>query len=179
VSLRAIAARTVAMVLVAALGAVIGWQVVATRAGRGTGPGEAVEVVAVVDGDTLLLDTGATVRVLGVDTPETVHPDLTGPQPFGEAASARTRDLVERGAVRIEPDGPDRDHFGRLLRHVWVGNSLLAELLVREGLGTSTPYPGATRYADRLEAAEAVARVARVGIWSVGPTPLPVFASPP
>lgn len=140
---------------------------------------EHARVARVVDGDTLELADGQVVRVLGIDTPETHNPSLRGPQPLGAEATARLRSLVEGRVVALEPDVTDRDHYGRLLRHVWRGRSLVADVLAREGLGRAYILPPDTRHAERLRAAEAAARAASLGLWGLPrPTPLAIFGSP-
>jgi endonuclease YncB( thermonuclease family) len=137
-------------------------------------------VARAVDGDTLDLVDGRTVRVLGIDTPETHNPALAGPQPLGPEATARLAALVAGRAVALEPDTTDRDHYGRLLRHVWRGRTLVAEVLAREGLARAYVIPPDSRHAARLRAAEAAARAARRGIWGLPrPTPLPIFGGSP
>ena len=117
----------------------------------GAGPprdAESAHVVAVIDGDTIVIDNGRHVRVIGIDTPETVHPDLDGPQPFGPEATARMSDLVEGRRVALEADATDSDHYGRELRHLWIGRRLAAEILIREGLGHVLMIPPNTGHAD-------------------------------
>jgi micrococcal nuclease len=146
--------------------------------GRGAPRGsEAARVARAVDGDTLVLDDGRTVRIIGLDAPETHNPAMAGPQPFGEAAATRLADLVAGRVVALETDATPTDHYGRLLRHVWLGGTLVAEVLVREGLARAMSIPPDVRHAERLRAAEADARAAGHGLWSVPrPTPLPIFA---
>ena len=69
-------------------------------------------VVRVVDGDTLLLDRNERVRLIGVDTPETVDPRRPVER-FGKEASAFTKRMVEGKRVRLEFDQDRRDRFGR------------------------------------------------------------------
>ena len=80
-------------------------------------------VVRAVDGDTLevAIDGGPTetVRVIGVDTPETVKPD-TPVQCFGPQASAFEHRHVEGRRVRLLVGVEPRDVYGRLLAYVWV-----------------------------------------------------------
>jgi micrococcal nuclease len=140
---------------------------------------ESVAVARVVDGDTLDLVDGRTVRLLGVDTPETHNPAMAGPQPLGEAAGARLRELVEGRSVQLEADATDRDHYGRLLRHVWLGRTLVAAALLREGLGRAYIIPPDEHHAAALRDAEAEARAARRGVWGLPrPTSLPIFGTP-
>lgn len=140
---------------------------------------EVVRVIDVVDGDTLVVEGGRSVRVLGIDTPETHNPSLSGPQPLGFEAAARLAELVASGEVGLERDATEVDHYGRELRHVWVGGHLVAERLLAEGLGRALVIPPDTRHADRLRAAEAEARAGGAGLWGLPrPTALPIFGSP-
>ncbi len=149
-------------------------------AASGPAGAERAQVARVVDGDTVELADGRTVRLLGIDTPETHNPSLNGPQPLGQEATLRLRDLVEGQTVALEPDTTDRDHYGRLLRHVWRGRTLLSALLAREGLGRAYVLPPDTRHAETIRAAEAEARAAGRGLWGLPrPTPLAIFGSPP
>ena len=136
-------------------------------------------MAAVIDGDTLALVDGRRVRLLGLDAPETRHPDMAGPQPFGEAARDRLSDLVLGRTVRLERDVTDRDHFGRTLRHVWLGRRLVAAELVSSGLAHAQPIAPDLRHAGCLRAAESVARAGARGLWGLPrPTPNAVFERP-
>jgi micrococcal nuclease len=140
------------------------------RSGPSLGPGEGV-VLDVIDGDTIdvrLADGDERVRLLGIDTPETVDPSRP-PECFGAEASARTNELLPAGTlVVLERDVEPRDHFGRLLAFVFrrrdrllVNRQLLAE-------GLATPLAIAPNHARRaeLEAAAAEARHAGRGLWA-------------
>lgn len=162
------------------LGAGSGARIALTRMPEGP-PAEAdrARVLEVIDGDTLVLAGGEHLRILGIDTPETRHPDLRGPQPMGPEASARLQSLVEGREVGLEREAQDRDHYGRLLRHVWLGRRLVAEQLLEEGLAWRLVLPPNTGHAERLARAEARARAAGRGLWGLPrPTPLPIFARP-
>ena len=93
-------------------------------------------------------------------------------------ASARTLEelagtmvtLPTGGEVRLEFDGPTRDKHGRVLAHVWVGERLLEEELIRAGLARAElGYRYSAAMKDRFRRAEAEARQARRGIWSDTP----------
>jgi micrococcal nuclease len=73
-----------------------------------------LKVARVIDGDTLQLSTGETVRLIGVDTPETKDPRQPV-QHFGKEATAFTRQLVEGKPVHLEYDQQRRDKYGRSL----------------------------------------------------------------
>lgn len=134
-------------------------------------------VAAVVDGDTVRLANGERVRYLGIDAPELAGEH--GPDhAYAREARERNRQLVEGRQVQLERDSDDRDRFGRLLRYVWADGSLIQELLVREGLAYALVIPPNTRYAERLERAQAEARAAGRGVWSDWPLGPALFLTP-
>ena len=121
-----------------------------------------------IDGDTLLLTTGHRVRLLGVDTPETVHPERP-PEPFGPEASAFTKRLAEGEAVRLEFDRERLDRYDRVLAWVFVGDRMLNEELVRAGLSKAVLIsPLRPDYRKRLVAAEKAAKGEGIGVHSLG-----------
>jgi micrococcal nuclease len=130
-------------------------------------------VVRAVDGDTLevAIDDGATetVRLIGVDTPETVKPD-TPVQCFGPRASHFEHRKVEGHRVRLLTGVEPRDYYGRLLAYVWVEGRpdawfLEAELL-RRGLARTLPFHPNDRFAPRFEKVEQKAAAAGKGLWN-------------
>ncbi len=146
----------------------------------GGASGERVRVDHAIDGDTLVTADGRTVRVIGIDTPETHHPDMDGPQPFGPEAAVRMSALVDGRTVRLERDAVDIDDYGRLLRHVRVDGRLVAATLVAEGLAHVLVIPPNVGHEAELRTAEAAARAARRGLWGrARPTGVAVFATPP
>lgn len=99
-------------------------------------------VMKAVDGDTLKLSDGRTVRLIGVDTPETVHPTKLV-QHFGKEASAFTKRTAEGKTVRLEYDQQKIDKYGRTLAYVFLpdGKMLNAEI-IRQGFGFAyVKYP--------------------------------------
>ena len=133
-------------------------------------------MAGVVDGDTIevlyrgqLLD----VRLIGVDTPETVAPG----QPvecYGPAASSFTERLLDGKRVRLEFDVERIDPYGRTLAYVWIGGRLFNRLLVAKGFATVSTYPPNVKYVDRFLAAQPVARAQERGLWGgCGPTESP------
>lgn len=127
-------------------------------------------VVRVADGDTLTVrfDNGEeeTIRLLDVDTPETVHPSRPE-ECFGAQASDYTKTLM-RQRVRVESMG--RDRYGRLLAYVWTGDDedgvLWNVRLLEEGLAVYNDYGNPGQYADRTRAAAEEAMLAGMGLWS-------------
>jgi len=129
---------------------------------------EQATVLSVVDGDTIEVrrEDGTTerVRYIGIDTPETVHPQKPV-QCFGKEASAKNRELVNDKEVVLERDITDRDKYGRLLRYVYVGDTFVNEVLVQNGFAHAYPYPPDVRYEERFRAAERSARQEHRGLW--------------
>lgn len=129
----------------------------------------AVEVVEVIDGDTIKVKYNGDiekVRYLLIDTPETNHHTL-GKQPFGEEAKQRNKEIIKSGNVTIEFDVGNRlDDYGRMLAYVYVDGESVQETLLEEGLArTAYIFPPNTRYLDEFEEASKVAKERSIGIW--------------
>jgi micrococcal nuclease len=122
------------------------------------------KVARVVDGDTIKLESGETLRYIGIDTPETVHPSKPV-QCYGKEASAKNKELVEGKEVKLEKDVSEKDKYGRLLRYVWLGDVLVNELLVSKGYAQSSSYPPDVKYQDRFIEAQRLAREENMGLW--------------
>jgi len=125
----------------------------------------------VVDGDTIVVRIAGgteTIRLIGVDTPETKHP--TKPvECFGPEASARLASLLPRGTrVRLARDLEARDRFGRLLAHAYrLDDGLHVNLAMLEGgYGRLLMIEPNFSMRAALARAEDAARRARVGLWA-------------
>lgn len=125
---------------------------------------EGTLVKRVIDGDTIELETGETVRYIGIDTPETVHPNKPV-QCFGKEASAKNTELVEGKRVRLEKDVSDSDRYDRLLRYVYVGDIFINDYLVRQGYANASSYPPDVKHQDQFRQAEQEARANKRGLW--------------
>jgi micrococcal nuclease len=125
----------------------------------------------VIDGDTIevIMDgRHVTVRLIGIDTPETKKPD-TPVECFGPEASARTAELLAPDTpVRLERDVDSRDKYGRLLAYVHrePDGLFVNEILLGEGLARPYPFEPNTTYADRFAVVAEAARVNGLGLWS-------------
>jgi micrococcal nuclease len=133
-------------------------------------------VSTVIDGDTIEVNLEGqlyTVRYIGVDTPETKHPQKDV-QCFGPEATQRNLGLVEGQTVLLEKDVSETDRYGRLLRYVWLPDSrMVNEVLVAEGYAQVTTYPPDVRYTDRFRDAQRQAREANKGLWGKCTAPTP------
>jgi micrococcal nuclease len=128
------------------------------------------KVAKVIDGDTLVLSPNETVRLIGVDTPETKHPNKPV-ECFGPVASAFTKAMAEGKEVRLELDEVNtrRDHkdpYGRTLAYVYLENGAFLNLeIVRQGFGRAyTKFR--FRYRDRFRNLERNAQENKLGLWS-------------
>jgi micrococcal nuclease len=123
-------------------------------------------VERVIDGDTLLVQGNHTVRLMGVDTPESVKPEHPVER-WGPEATAFTREFIAGRQVRLRFDRERVDQYGRLLAYVWVEERLLNEELVRAGFARFEPqYHYAEPMKRRFRSAQDEARSAQRGIWS-------------
>jgi micrococcal nuclease len=123
-------------------------------------------VQRVVDGDTLLLTDGTRVRLLGVDTPETRHPNLP-PEPLGFEASAFTRQHVEGRTVSLQFDRERRDRYHRVRAYVYLDDWMLNEELIRAGFSRAeTRFPYSSAMKRRFREAEQEARDNNRGLWA-------------
>ena len=132
-------------------------------------PPETAHVERVVDGDTLnaLIDgISETVRIIGIDTPETVHPSKPV-ECFGREASNRLEELLAGRSVLLQTDSrQDRDRYGRLLRYIELDDGDVGARMIRDGYAYSYkqyPHPRLAEY-NQLEQE---ARDASRGLWSV------------
>jgi micrococcal nuclease len=132
-------------------------------AAGGGSAGGGVTVARVVDGDTLALTGGVRVRLVQIDAPE------AGSECYAAAATRELLRLARPGTrVVLEADPAlDRtDRYGRLLRYVHAAGRVVNVELVRRGAATPWFYDGDRgRYAGKLLAAVAAARLERRGMW--------------
>lgn len=128
-------------------------------------------VIHVNDGDTIIVRMPGgqeeTVRLLGVDTPETKDPRKPV-QCFGEAASRHTKERLAGQSVRLEPDptNTDRDKYHRLLRYVYLPDGTLYNAeLIRDGYAFAyTIFP--LIKSEEFRSLERAAREQNRGLWA-------------
>ena len=172
------AARVAAVALAVALGAGCTpdrtGPAAAASVSAGTMPAAAAgpfPVADVVDGDTVTVRRGGaavTVRLLGIDTPETVDPDEPV-QCFGPQAAARAAELLTGQQVWLEPDPSQdpADRYGRELAYVWLtGDELLNLTLIAEGYAREYTFDRRYRLQATFRGAQAAAKQASVGLWA-------------
>lgn len=109
-----------------------------------------------------------TVRLLLVDTPESVHPDIPDPQPFAIEASDFAKEVLSHQEVELEIDVSERDKYGRLLCYLYIDGQMFNETLLEKGYArVAYVYPPNTKYVDQFREIQDEARDQGVGIWSI------------
>jgi len=126
-------------------------------------------VIRIVDGDTIVVDDQGKhekVRLLCVNTPESVHPDKKQNIPMGKVASNYAKERFKGKYVDLEFEGPIRGRYGRLLAYVFVDGVNFNLELVREGLSPYyTKYGLSQKYDKEFREAEQYAQKQKLNIW--------------
>jgi len=125
------------------------------------------KIVSITDGDTITASIrrkNESLRLLGIDTPETSDPRKPV-QCFGKEATAKNKALVEGKKVRLEKDVSETDKYGRLLRYIYVDDVFVNKILVQEGYALSSTYPPDVKYQALFADAEKIAKKAKKGLW--------------
>ena len=134
-------------------------------------------VKRVIDGDTVELENGDRVRYLGMDTPETKHPDKPV-ECYGVEASKWNQFLVEGKDVTLQRGFDNKDRYGRLLRYVWVDvelkdgskeNVFVNGFLVSSGHARVPTYTKNQELYQYFTGQEDKARMALSGLWGECP----------
>ncbi len=138
-----------------------------------------IMVKRVVDGDTLLLENGMRVRLIGIDTPE-VHEsdklfrdskrsgeDVSTIKKLGGEAYQFTKNLVEGKRVSLEFDTDKYDKYNRLLAYVFLKNNgiFVNAEIVKQGYASLMTIPPNIKYADQLRQLYKEARESKRGLW--------------
>ena len=129
-----------------------------------SGPEEYVNVVRVIDGDTIEIEGGVRVRYIGIDTPEPG-------QCFGGNATEENQKLVDGAQIKLETDIERLDRYGRLLAYVFVGDIFVNDQLVLDGVATVTTYPPNVKYVNQFLESQKKAQKDKRGVWSDSPCP--------
>jgi len=113
-------------------------------------------VTKVIDGDTVVVEGGYHVRLLGMDADETGYPCYA-------PAKTRLEELVLGKQVVLEKDKTDVDQYGRCLRYIFVGSTNVDVELVKEGLAIARFYEPDVKYKTEITAAEQQAQLDKIG----------------
>lgn len=137
---------------------------------------EQARVTRVIDGDTIVIDRGygkEKVRLILVNTPETVHPRKPV-EYFGKEASDFTKRKLTGATVYLEKDVSEYDRYHRLLRYVWtdlpsspddLSSKCFNAVLIRDGYGQLSTFPPDVKYVKEFRALQQAAKSAGAGLW--------------
>lgn len=126
------------------------------------------EVLRIVDGDTIVINYNGNkekVRLIGVDTPESVHPDKNKNNEYGKLASEYTKKKLTGKYVGLELDVQERDKYGRILAYVYLDGEMYNKTLLKEGYAKVATYPPNVKYVEEFKKLEKVARENSKGLW--------------
>jgi len=130
-------------------------------------------VVRVIDGDTIVVDMNGvdeTIRLIGIDTPETVDPrKLVGC--FGKEASDKAKELLTGARVRvvIDPTQDTRDKYGRLLAYIFRDEGLfINKYMVEQGYAYEYAHIVPHKYQTEFKTAQKEAKATQRGLWAQG-----------
>lgn len=149
---------------------------------------EEAKVVRVVDGDTLVVDRGngdEKLRLILVNTPETVHP-TKGVEFYGKEASNFTKSQLTDKTIYLEKDVSDTDKYGRLLRYVWIDTPSSKDelrtkcfnaILLANGFAQVSTFPPDVKYQNEFLEIQKEARDKGIGLWGSNPGETPKFDS--
>lgn len=128
------------------------------------------KVVSVVDGDTIKVSingTTETLRIIGLDTPETVDPRKPV-QCFGKEASNKAKELLSGKTVVLEADSTqgERDKYQRLLRYVFINGTDYGKYMIANGYAHEYTYNLPYKYQTEYKNAQKTAETNKLGFWS-------------
>ncbi len=139
-----------------------------------------VKVERVVDGDTIkakIKGKSSTVRMIGVDTPETVHPNKPV-EYYGKEASDFTKKSLNGKTVYLQKDVSETDRYGRYLAYVWleqpsriepgkeeVKSKMFNAILISKGYGQVVTFPPDVKYTDWFRDFQQKPREKGIGMW--------------
>lgn len=127
------------------------------------------KVLKVVDGDTIKIKyNGKTekVRLIGIDTPESVSPNKSKNCEEGKIASNFTKNYLEGKNIKIEFDVQQRDKYNRLLAYIYIDNQMYNEILLKEGYAKLDTVPPNIKYVNDFKKLQEEARKNKKEFWS-------------
>lgn len=137
-----------------------------------TQPQTTTTVKRVIDGDTIELEQEFKVRLIGIDTPESRHPQKPK-ECYAKEATTKLKELIEGKTIQMEKDVSETDRYGRLLRYIFLNDIFINELMVKQGYAHARSYPPDIKYQEILKQAEQHAKDYNLGLWSFCPLPSP------
>jgi micrococcal nuclease len=134
---------------------------------------EQYAVLRIIDGDTIVVKINGKeerVRLIGLDTPETVDPRKIV-ECFGKEASEEAKRILAENSVRLETDPSQniRDKYGRLLAYVFLNDGTnFNKMMIENGYGYEYAYDVPYKYQKEFQSAEKSAKANKKGLWKEG-----------
>lgn len=131
-------------------------------------PNRLYKVTRVVDGDTIKIeydDKQLSIRLIGVDTPESVHSDSNKNIPEGKIASEYTKSRLENKEVKLEFDVQPRDKYDRLLAYVYIDGEMFNKELLEKGYARVSTFPPNVKYVNDFTTIQKKAINNNKGFW--------------
>lgn len=122
----------------------------------------------VYDGDTFKIN-GEKIRLIGVDTPESVHRDESRNTEEGKIASNFSKDTLTGKDVYLEYDVQECDDYGRTLAYVYLDGKLYEDILLEKGYARAMTIVPNVKYADHFAELQRTARESNMGFWDTNP----------
>ena len=120
---------------------------------------DCIKAERIIDGDTLIISTSETIRLIGIDSPERG-------KPYSKIAAEALESFVASKCLRLEKAITETDKYNRELRYVYADNLFVNEALVSNGLAKTLSIEPNTRYKEQFEKAEAYAKNNNLGMWA-------------
>jgi len=136
-------------------------------------PSERYPVVRIIDGDTIIVRINGKlekVRLIGLNTPETVDPRKSV-ECFGKEASDEAKKILAGRSVRLETDPSQtaRDKYDRLLAYIFLEDGTnFNKMMIESGYGYEYTYDVPYTYQKEFKEAEKMARENKMGLWAEG-----------
>jgi len=147
-------------------------KIIASPAPISSGQVSYAKVTRVIDGDTIVIDTGQHIRYIGMNTPEIETNDC-----FATQAAEINKTLVLGKTVKLEKDVSETDKYGRLLRYVYIDGGpstnsgqiplFINNYLVKFGSARVETVPPDVKYKNGFSSSEKYARENKLGLWSI------------
>lgn len=150
-----------------AAGLAVLWLLVAASPADPLRDGGTALVAAVIDGDTLALDDGRRVRLVGIQTPERAYSGRQA-EPWAAEATVALEMLTLGKVVRLSYGGLEIDRYGRALAHLHTTDGVWVQAeMLRQGMARVYSFADNRTLVPEMLAIEAEARAARRGLWAL------------
>ncbi len=174
--------KIIAIAVVVLLLCTLGYYIIHVATAVSIDENQSYPVTYVTDGDTFKVKIGRhieTVRMLGIDTPETVDPRKPV-QCYGKEASDETKSLLTGKTVRLKlnPNREEKDKYGRYLAYVYLGDKFVNENLLEQGFAREYTYGTPYMFQKEFRGIEKMAKEAKEGLWGVCESPISNLSKP-